>query len=170
MMGTKYRLNGFVFALSLIWLGSAPLQVMAARNQFLLMEDKTGIATGDSTDAQHQQWSDVDSYGLSLENVKPGCVSVITKKIDRASPFLWSKVSKGTILTKAILEAVDGIESRQVVFRSTMINVKVKSVVTNDSSDKEAITLLPQSIFLEVIPTLPDGRAGIPVIANVTCP
>lgn len=171
-------MQALFYLIAIVTCASFSFQAVAATNQFIQIEGDNGIVPGDSTDDAHKNWSDIVGYGQTLTTPTtktPVCQSTITKSIDSASPFLWTLAVGKKLLKKATVEAVAAGESRHVVFRATMQNIKVNEVISQEdnasgnSSNMEKIILLPQTINFEVFPQNPDGSVGTPITANIAC-
>jgi type VI protein secretion system component Hcp len=187
-MWAKYQRNIWRIVLACMltsmWFGFSPRPVLAATNKFLRV---TG-AQGGSQSRSREGWSDVVAYRQILTepaSKKPQCKVSITKMIDTASPFLWTMTATEGLIMQAILEVVEPVTD-QVVFRSTMDNIKIHSVVNEEggqttitsnegdqttiTSNMETLTLLPAMITFQVVEIDPFGRPGGTITARIACP
>ncbi|MBN1369585.1 MAG: type VI secretion system tube protein Hcp [Dehalococcoidaceae bacterium] len=102
---------------------------------------------GESTDANHMKWVDVLEYGWGIEEV-PGGTSrttgsimhldlVVTKTLDKTSPGLAIKCSKGENIPSVILAISQAGGGRTQIMRYTLEDVVIKSIhVSGNAADE----------------------------------
>lgn len=146
--------------------GTAEAQV----NTYLLV---VGVP-GESTDALHAGWIDLQRFSQTLEPSKKdigSCQSYAVKRLDAASPALWSAAASGTVFLEMQVDIVRAGGEQQKFFEQKMTNVRVGRVTFAeiDGLPSETVLLLPQTVTIRYATVKADGSLGPAIVSTVNC-
>jgi type VI secretion system Hcp family effector len=124
-----------------------------------------GVA-GESLDANHKGWSNVESfsYGIGRDSAEAGgglrrggqveMGLKVVKPIDRATPYLSEAVAKGKVIPRVLMEVCSGGQGGGCRLTYELKNVRVASVTIkseNQSLPLETVSLVFDEIRLRYI-------------------
>lgn len=132
-----------------------------------------GIA-GDSTHERHQDWIEVLSLSQTLDATgkrRSSCDIQVVKELDLAGPLLWAAAVSGQVFPEVRVELVRAGETSSVLYEIKLGNVHVSTISTSSggSSIVESLSLAAETATLTYFTQKPDGTAGPPVSATVSC-
>ncbi len=118
---------------------------------------KLGDIKGESTDANHKDWINIESVSYAMGQPKTATTGavrrraavalqdlVVTKSIDKSSPKLMEICAKGQVIPKLELELTSS--NNRVYYKVTLNNVRVSSISTNTNCNPNC-TLVEEVAF-----------------------
>jgi len=142
---------------------------------------------GDSTDAKHQKWIEVESYSHAVSQAPGGSLSgqggltggkadhadfSITKRLDSSSPILFLKCCSGEAIPEVTLEMCRATGEKTTFMKYVFKPCIVASVApagsasAGDPLPMENVTFRYGEIDLSYTPTTPKGETGAAVEAK----
>lgn len=127
---------------------------------------------GESMDAGHPYWIDLDSVSVGVANRE--CTDfTVTKYLDKSSPLLSGAAMSGGTYASMRIEAVKAGEQRQAFLTYTLANVVVGAVAVAAAKGvpipMETVTLAPTTITMSYRSQRPDGSLDAPVTFTLSC-
>lgn len=149
---------------------------------------------GESTDQKHKDWIEAFSFSHGVAQTGAGAISsagarvsgkvdchdfTVTKRLDKASPYLYKHCCNGKHFPKAVVELCRNTGKKEVIFKYTFEHVVVSSINVGGGQGQEVpvetVSFQYGKIKWEYFPIDPKTGAvggGIPaehdVLQNIT--
>lgn len=146
---------------------------------------KVDAADGDSNDAGHKNWLDIEPFSISASNQGSFAIGsggnvggadhhdlTIHAVLDKAMPVIFYQLASGDTIPKVTLHACKMSAKKQVVFQSVeLTNVMFTGISTGSGTSANgqpmvSYTLTYESIKKEYTPLNADGTPGAKVTAG----
>jgi type VI protein secretion system component Hcp len=125
---------------------------------------------GESIDARHRNWIDLQSMQIGVAN--RACTSMtVSKSLDVSSPVLSAAALTGGAYPNVTLDVTTEGENPRTFLTYVLANATVvsTSVATSGTFVTESVTLSPTTVTMTYTPQLPDGSLGAPVSFTLNC-
>jgi type VI secretion system Hcp family effector len=127
---------------------------------------------GESVDARHKDWIDIDSFSWGVTNPggKPAFMPYgWTQALDKSTPKVFVAVASGRHYPKVSMETVRTVDApRDSFFTMTFEDVQFTSLQMNGSSDSIEVAgaLVYNKVTMTYRPLKGDGSYGNPIVGS----